>query len=346
MPSFDQIDSNTMPGAAGAQHVLALAGSKMGKSDWVVQACFDGYEVLYIDNDNGFETAKLLLSGAPLEVQKRFHYISPISMIGFTENFVKALGVLRFNERTRDLYNMNSAKPEDRLVELWPLRIRRNVIVSWDSLTSIAFSALLEKSDKMQVDLSDIDKYPREIYGNAGFRVTQVLKVLQLAPFHLIMQAHPVMYEIKEKPSGQTAGSIKEKDMIIVKTLEVPSSTSNVHGETVPKYFNQVGYFSMGAGDKYDLSFETKRGRVSGGTPRSHGDPRTTHRFATLFGKPPAVTDDALPWIRYLTSAEFELERKARAAAAPKLTGGTLGTVAKPATPVNALNALKPPTTK
>lgn len=344
MPSFDKIDDSTLPGAAGARHVLAIGGSKMGKSDWVVQACFDGYEVLYIDKDNGFVTIRRVFESvnAPPEVRARLHYINPESMITFIEDFVKAPGLLRYNERTREVYNMNSAKPDDMIVEIWPLRIRRNVIVTWDSWTSIAWDALMAKAVALGTDLTDMDKWGREIYGNAGFRVTQVLKVLQNAPFHLVMQAHPVMYEIKEKPPGKSGHELKEKDMITVKTLEVPTSTSNVHGETVPKHFNEVGYFSMLIGDKYDLSFETKRGRISGGTPKGHGDPRTNYRFAALFGPPPVIPDGAEPWIRYITKAQLEAERAAKNASAPRLNAGTLGAVPKPA--ATAASVLKPAT--
>ncbi len=333
MPTFDQL-SDYKEGLAGSRHVLLMGGSKMGKTDWIAQAANDGYEILYFDNDNARVTLAATLTPA---AQKRVHYFAPDSeSLGDLMELFIDTAMIRYNFRTNEVYVANSAKPDDKIAELWPARIPRNVIVSFDSWTSVAWSLLRQKAAKMQVDLADIDKWGREIYGNAGFRATNILKHLQLAPFHWVIHGHPVMLEIKEKPPG-VVGDIKEKDMIIRKTIEVPMSTSNVHGESLAKYCNEIGYLSLNAAGKPVLDWRVTRGRISGGSLNSFGDPRVDQRWSVLFGKPQPVVEGALPWIRYYTHADLELERKAKAAAAPRLGGATKPSLAAPTVSQGAL---------
>lgn len=333
MPTIDEMPDSDTP-----QHALIVGETKMGKSSWAVEAARDGYELLYLDRDNGLATIKEDLAN-DLAAKKRIHYLAPESMIDFMELFL-TMPVMVWNERTNLLLNVNALLPTDKLVRIYPGRMKMNMILVIDTWTSLAYSALMAKADKMQVNLEDIDKWGREIYGNAGFRCTNIAKVLQKAPFHQIVMAHSYRHEIKEKPAGIT-GDIKEKDMIIVDTVLVPQSTSGPHGYGMGQYFSQIGWITLNGASIRQLDFSVKKGRIGGGTVRNAKggqifDPRTDGRWSSLFGKP-KVYENQLPWIQHITGEEYKAEIAARNAAAPTLGSKLRPALAAPTVPAGPL---------
>lgn len=316
-----------------AQHVLLIGASKSGKSDWVAQAAKDGFDVIYFDNDNGLPTLLEALQDDQAALS-RVHYFQPEDFLEITTGMLESPQV-RYNERTRLLYQPHTAKDDDIIKIIWPNRIPLTTIVTWDSWTSLCYAALSLAAKNNGVKLTDIDKYGREIYGPAGFKTLQFAEMMKYAPFNLIVQAHPAVYEIKEKPAGfNNAQEIKEKDMIIKETWDIPQGTSNPNGHAIGKNFNQIGWLELNRFDKFELSFKAKHRRTVGGTPQSAGDPRTTHSYRKLFGKglqlPSTMTEK--PWIETLTAAELKA-RLGQKAATPAAV--------KPATPTPTL-ATKP----
>lgn len=322
MATLDQINEEYKNGVAGATHLLLVGHSKTGKSDYVAQAARDGYTVFYIDNDNGFPTLRSQLKG-DLAAQQRVHYFNPVNMFRFVENMLTS-AVVRYSVKTRGDFVSGTASPEDQMVEIFPSLIPRNVIFSIDSWTSLAYSCMCDVAKKAEIELTDIDKYGREIYGPANFHLTQLAQLIQLSPFHSIVQAHSTWYERKEKPPGDTVKDTKEGAMIIRETIEIPISSSNPHGLTLGKFFNEIGYLGITKYDKYEIDFRPKANRVGGGTPNSAGNPRTTHSFKSLFGASPVVAENPdRPWVRSMTAAEFKEAMAARQSTRPKLLTAT-----------------------
>jgi hypothetical protein len=282
MPQLDKMGGYAQA-LKGAQHLLLIAHTKHGKTHYAAQAAIDGYELFYVDKDNGLVTLEAALKDYP-EAQRRVHYFAPESMVEFIES-IYDLPIIRWNFRTNQIHEVNSAKPDDQIAEIIPARIGRNVILCLDTWTSAAYSALMWKAEKMNVDLTDMDKWGREIYGNAGFRMTNVAKRLQNLPFHIINMAHSQQYEIKEKPAGRRVEDIKERDMIIKETLEVPTSTSAPHGLSIGQYFNQIGYITLNSSDKRQIDYRLIKGRIGGGTPNAILDIATTGRWAARSGR-------------------------------------------------------------
>ncbi len=314
------------------QHCLIIGPTKTGKSDWVAQAAIDGYEVIYFDEDNGLITL-LDATKNHIEARSRIHYFNPVNLANALEEFL-TMPIFRYNVRTRSVPSF-SDKLDDRIIEIYPSRLPRNLIFSLDSWSSFCYSAAKNRALELKVSLTDIDKYSREIYGAIGFFATQMATILQHAPFHVIVQAHGGYYERKEKPEGK-AKDITEKDMLIRETTEIPMSTSAPHGFNLGKHFNQIGWTYVDRFDNRVLDFKAINGRIGGGTPGAIGDPRGAYRFATLFGKPgeyPPIEN----WKQVMTSEEM----KARAQASSTMKFAGAGSTQVPKEPAQ-LEAPKP----
>ncbi len=313
-----------------AQHLLLIGKSKLGKSDYVAQACLDGFTVIYVDKDNGMATLVHLLRDHP-EARQRMFYFAPKRMSQFIEGFFTET-IYRHNMRTNERMTYGDLKDDDRILEIIPSRIPHNIIFAVDSATSLANDIIADKAERMKIDILDIDKYTREIYGTVGHRMTQLMILMQNAPFHVILQAHPTSFERKEKPPG-IVGDVTEKMMIIKETTEVPISTSMAHGETLGKYYNQIGHLIIDSANRRRLDFTTIKGRIGGGTPGGIDDPRGAYRFSKLFGhnRITASNDPDRPWTRETTGAALKAATPAGQAAAKKTEGLASGNVTQPA---------------
>ncbi len=303
--------------AASATHLLLIAQTKAGKTDYVAQAAIDGWEILYLDNDNGLKTLGSILGGNP-EALRRVHYFDPADFLGFLTDFVTTKVPLRYDSIAREFRNSTNITPGAIISEIYPFRIPRNVIVVIDSWTTLALAAITKRAFDLKIDLMEVDKYGREIYAGTGFKLTEIAKGIQGSPFDWIVQAHPAIYERKEKPANST-GKIEEKDMIIRETTQIPASTSGPHGFSIGKYFNEIGWLSVDQYGKRKLDFKVIKDRIGGGTADGIEDPRGKYRFSQLFGMPPVVPE-GLPWLIEMTAEEYKAAAAAKFANAPKLS--------------------------
>lgn len=321
MTTFDQALKNI----TAAQHCLMIGHTKMGKTDWLVQAVIDGFTAIVIDKDNAMATLAHRLRDQPVEVQQRLIYFAPKRMSQFIEGFMSE-AIYRHNMRTNERVSFMDLQPDDRIMEIIPSRIPSNVILNVNSWTSLSNDIIEAKAERSKIDLFDIDKHTREIYGAVGFRATQFAIMLQNAPFHVVVEAHPGVFERKERPTG-VVGDVDEKQMIIKETVMIPLSVSMPHGFTMGKFFNQIGWFEVDRMGNRKLDFRTIHGRIGGGTPGGVGDPRKEYSFSNLFGggNPTARIDPDKPWLRYITGEEL----KAQTGAKPGLQSGNIKTPAQ-----------------
>lgn len=300
------------------KHLLLIGPTKFGKTHYSVAAANAGYELLYIDKDNGLTTIR---KDATSDGLSRIHHFNPPSMIDFVEKLLMS-EVVRWNTRINDEYASRTALPDDEIVEIYPMRMDKGVILVLDTWTSLAWSALEAKAKDLNIDLTDVDKWGREVYGTSGFRLTRIAKILQTSPFHQIVMAHNQYYELKEKPPG-IVQAVKEKDMIIRGTVEIPVSSSGPHGYSIGPYFNEIGHLVLNNLEKRAIDFTLKKGRLGAGTPNAILDPNDAGSWAALWGKPPVRDPNTKPWIDYFSAKDFEARRAAVAANAPRLS--TLG---------------------
>ena len=300
MTTLDKMQDDYNRGLAGATHLLLIGHTKTGKSDYVAQAAKDGFQVIYIDRDNGLETLMSSL-GDDMEAKARIHYFAPEDMAGFIEGLLTK-SIFRHNLRTNKEPEF-SDKPTDRIIEFRPTKIPVGTILAIDSWTTLCLQIIEKQAEKRKIDLMDVDKYSREIYGGTGFKATQIATMLQHTPFHVIVQAHPGYYERKEKPAN-VSGKIDEKDMIIRETTQVPISTSMPHGASIGKFFNQIGWLYVDSFDRRVLDFKPQNGRLGSGTPGGIANPRGDYRFSKIFSPaPPYPPSDS--WMTEMTTEEM-----------------------------------------
>lgn len=299
------------------RHLLLIGNTKSGKTRYIIEAIIDGYEVIYVDCDNGLSTIKEVLAGRP-EILSRIHYFSPLDPVWFLSEILGS-SILRYNETRHSEWDRGSMALTDQVAVLQPFKIPRRVLLVIDSWTAMAFAAMKRSARKNQLDLEEADKWGRDTYGPSSFVLTNLLTSIQVARFGVAVIAHVGQYERKVNPKGKVS-EIKEKDMIIVESVAVPLSSSAPHGFTMGKFFTDIGNLMLTPAGR-ELSFIPTHDRISGGTPNKKGDPAKDMRFATLFGKPPAPAEGETQWIRYTDAQTIIDEAK-------------VGTAAKPSSPV------------
>lgn len=294
-----------------ATHLLLMGQTKAGKTHYAAQAAKDGYELLYLDSDHGYATLKQQLKDFP-EAMSRVHYLRLPKPKAFLWEFVQTKGFICYSEKLEGLFLAGvKHNDNDELVLIRPSRIPPNVIVVMDSWSGIASNIVDECAEVLGVDARTAKANTmRPVYGNAGRTATMILKILQFAPFKIITIAHPDMYELKTKPPGK--GKIKEDDMEILKTIQIPLSTSKPHGYSIGKYFTDIGNLRVTATGESELSFKREELQISGGTIGIIGRGKAV-QFAALFGEPPKIEriPTELPWIEYLNYEEFCSRRTA-----------------------------------
>jgi len=332
------LDFSDETGLVIPQHLLLIGQTKAGKSRYIVEAVKDGYECIFVDADNSLSTIRDELKDNK-EALARLHYFAPSNMEVFVVNLLNE-GIFRWNETRNSVYSRANAAPTDRLAQIIPSKIPSRVILAIDSWTSLTYSILRNRAAALKVDLTEIDRYSREIYGGAGFQTTGIAQVIQSLRHHVIVLAHPASYEIKQKPKG-IVGQINEKDMRILEVKQVPISTSLPHGLTIGKYFSQIGnMYVKDPTNQRVLDFKIDANRIGGGTPGGIGDPMKEYRYSKLFGLPKVDPEEYDGWIRYLTAEELAEETAAKAAGKPaskviqrpQVVAGGLVTANKPTT--------------
>lgn len=327
-------------------HLLICGVTKAGKSDYIAQAVKDGFWVIHIDSDNGANTFKQVLKD-DLAAQMRVLHIR-------TENpyevmrLIAETNVVRWNVTKDAPYKVSGVpgavqmEPNDLITEIRVNKIPRGVILAVDGWTSVGTGAIKEACKSFQVKWESMGIKSQAVLGEAGTRCTIIAAALQMAPFHVIVHAHGVFYEILEKPEGLIRDNKKQEDMTIKETILIPESCTKPHGYKLGKFFNEIGWMEIDRRERYVLDFKKRFDRIGGGTPGGIGDPRTDYRFSKLFGPPVSYTEDEVAefWREYPVSAIVSTQAApSPVAQKPAVPSGDLPSAGNP-TGKNALSMM------
>lgn len=306
-------------------HMMIIGQTKAGKTRYVVEAVKDGYHVVYVDTDNGLRTIQQELEGDQ-EALSRVHYFRPNNISTFLEKlFIQ--GEFEYDEVRGAVASRLESKPDNQVAVLRAMGMAQpGVILVIDSWTSLAFNITQLKAEKANNPIQSMDKMDRDLYSVVGNKLTFLANMIQHAPFHVIVQAHPGSYEILRKPENTVAKDIKEGDMIVDRVVEIPVSSSGKHGLNLGKHFTDIGWISIDRTSRRVLDFEPKYGRISGGAFSGKGDPMDKMRFSKLIGPAPKEVDvDA-----FVTYSTFEELHPAPTQSKQNTSGATtLGTPTK-----------------
>lgn len=331
---------NDVPVSHDATHLLIIGNTKTGKSTYSAQAVLDGWPMIYIDADNGLSALRRSLKGN-VEAMKRVHYFRTEKPSAFLKALLQN-AVFRWNTTQDCEYASFSAKPTDEIADMRPARIPREVILNVDSWTAVSLDAMDIGAENKKTELEKMvaDNKAQGVYQDAGLNLSIVLSVLQQTKFHVIVQAHPGVFEKLEKPAGKRLSDIKQGDMIIKDTIDIPLSCSKPHGHTMGKFFTDIAWLELDRMEDTIISFKRRYGRISGGTLDVEGLV-SEYSFSKTFGKPSAPYDfeNESRWIRYITHAEFAASVQVAKDSQPKPAGAPVPGVIT-AKPANAMAAM------
>lgn len=279
MPRLDTVEEEVTP-----VHLLLIAPTKFGKSTYTAEAALAGFNVLYIDADNGKSTLIHTLKGNP-EALARIHHVQTTNPAQFLEAMFEATKVFRWNLTTDKVYMKATAAPDDVIftLDIQKFFEERDLILAVDSWTTVAYNALKVGAGKAGAKVQDFKEVGQAVYGTAGNLVNYLCVVLQQLPMHVIVQAHLGFYERYSKPAK--VANPKQKEMILEETLEVPISTSNPQSDKMGKYFNHIGHLTVDNIGRRLIDFTTKPRRTGGGPPNRIA-PTTELGFAQLTQPP------------------------------------------------------------
>lgn len=329
MATLDELNEEE---SEGAVHLLLVGPSKAGKTRYIIELIKDGFEVLYIDNDNGLSTLRRGLLGNK-EAMSRVHYVKTQNIWNFCVYFF-ARDKFQWNETQDEIFSERTAAEDDKILQLYRKQIPMGVVLVIDSWTSVKTQLMLDSAKKNNVSYEVFNEQGMAVYGDASRRADVMLMNLQAHPGHVIVQAHQEQYEILEKPKGQMSESTKMKNLIMKDNVTVPMSVSRPHGFAMSKFFNEVGWLRISPMGKFVLDFQQKADRVGGGSPMAEGDPMTAMRFSTLFAKPRPVQQG---WIRTVPVAELRAEAEESARIAAEAKAATAANTTAKASPTPSL---------
>jgi len=285
-------------------HLLAIADSKAGKSVYGAQAAIDGFTMIYIDSDNGASALKYAMKDKP-EARKRTFYLPTSRPMTFLTNFLRstpARPMVWMPDRNQ-LWSklLPGVADDERVWKFAASEIPKQWLVNIDSWTSTSSDALGIGSAEQKAEL--LEGTNQGIYGEANANLTYICNLLQKVPYHVMVQAHGTKYEVYDKPPGST-GVVKQKDLILRETKEVPVSCSRPHGETMVSRFNHIGWLYVNNLGGTEIDFTRKPGRVGGGPPNRKAKVEDLPFSKLTNGVPEPVTCDTW-WIEG-THAEFK----------------------------------------
>lgn len=262
MPTLD-----TIPPEVGPVHLLLVAPSKAGKSTYCAEAALDGFELIYVDADNGLSALRYRLKDNK-EAMSRVDYHRTTKPDNWLKGVLRSTSLRPFYWRpgVETIWTEKMNLADDDPVQRFDItKVPKSAVFVIDSWTSLASDALEMFRPGQAAPL--LDGVDQSIYGQAKSICDFLCNIIQGLPFHVIVQAHAGKYEIYEKPVGVLAGQAKQKDMKLIDSIDIPVSSSRQAGFEMGKRFNHIGWLSMNNLGSPTIDFTRKANRVGGGPP-------------------------------------------------------------------------------
>lgn len=305
---------NETPSDSNFVHLLLIAPSKTGKSTYAAEAAIDGFNLIYIDADNGLSALvnRIGKEKNAEEIRKRVNYMGTTRPRQFVSSFLRSNTIkpLLWAERLDKPWSANMAdmQPDDSVFVLDITSVPANYLLVIDSWTSLCQDALQQLRPEQKAPL--LEGVDQSIYGEAKSGVDFICNIMQMLRLHVMVQAHDTRYEIYEKPKNQTAAETKQRDMTLIDTLQVPIGTSRISGLEMAKRFNHIGWLEVSPNGMVDIDFTRHPKRVSGGPPNRKA--RTTDlsflKVVTEAGgflPTDPIPAGATPWFQIRTHAQL-----------------------------------------
>lgn len=317
--------------------LLLIGDGKCGKSHFAGMAAAAGFKVLYLDGDVGKPTIQSL----PIEARRNIMLLDVAdTLLGgikdsrFFDTFKEftTSTTFRWNKTKNQLSSRKYDEPTDVIVEVKPAKMDSSCILILDSWTGLTESMTTAAALAGNVDLETAKTSEmRPVYQMAGIKATQMLQCIRSLRCHVIVLAHPDEYAHTRKPEGRKVSDIKETDLIVEWTKQIPKSTSKPQSLQMAKYFTDVSWMTVSRdGKERRLDFRLNDGRVSGG----HFDAEKSteeYSFANLVkkigGKVPDGPVDTSHWLNITSPQQVAANN---AASGTQVLDGTKSQTVKP----------------
>lgn len=314
MPTLDETQEES-----GPVHLLLVAGTKVGKSTYAAEAAIDGFNMIYLDADNGLSALRRAIMGVKDESARkaalqRVHYMRTTHPQLFTKLLLRSTDKrpLLWVPSLNRAWSASIQGVEDD-TEVWYINAKAIppdyifVVDSWTALTQDALEQFRPEQAAPLLEGTD-----QRIYGEAKSIADFISNMIQAAPFHVIVQAHPTRYEIYDKPKNTLGRDMKQAAMTLIETIEVPISTSRPGGLELGKRFNHIGWLEVNPTGTVDIDFTRKVSRVSGGPPnaRKRTTELTFRELVTLSGGALPKPDPDPQWFKLTTHGELLASQK------------------------------------
>lgn len=251
---------------------LIIGDGKCGKSHLAGMAAAAGFKVLYLDGDVGKPTIQSL----PIEARRNIILLDVAdTLLGgvkdsrFFDTFKEftTSTTFRWNKTQGKLSSRKTDQPTDVILEIKPAKMDSSCILVLDSWTGLTESMTTAAAIAGNVDLETAKTSEmRPVYQMAGIKATQMLQCIRSLRCHVIVLAHPDEYAHTRKPEGRKVSDIKETDLVVEWTKQIPKSTSKPHSLQMAKYFTDVSWMTVSRdGKERRLDFRLNDGRISGG---------------------------------------------------------------------------------
>lgn len=303
-------------------NVMCYGDAKTRKTTWAMQAAEMGYDVLFLNGDQGQD---IITNNFSKEAKRRIRMIELQPKQGngsimtlFLAHLLKGNDII-WNDTTREIVSRMRPESGHDYFLISPRKLTNNTVLVLDSWTALVTSTISRISDEKNIDLSEVAKLEWTQYGPSGMYLDWAIEQFKALNSHNIVIAHAqTIDKYKQDPTDN-------KKMVLVSSKTKPISSSKNHSEKIAKYFD-ILYFKM-IGNQFYVDASADQNRDGG----SRIIPPKNYSFAELGFKEYAALAKIAPPIKDGVMAGCELVRAAdvadyyskSASPAPSQTVGT-----------------------
>jgi len=213
--------------------ILEYGPAKSKKTWWIGKAAEAGYNVLFLDGDNGWHILKQIKP----EAQKRIQIIDARDKLGqpmfaaFLTSLLKR-GKIVWDNKARKIENI---KPNENCIAIDLNKFGQFDIVVIDSWTALARSLMLQYAKEHMIDLTDADDQDEDKWGYyrwAGTLINWLATQFTALDCHIAVIGHADQYEKRSKDGKSVIFSKRQV-----------KSTSGPNAMQLPSQFSEILYF-------------------------------------------------------------------------------------------------------
>lgn len=229
---------------------------KMKKTWWAGKAAEDGFNVILLDGDNGFqilrninETGKTRLSRVACHDRIGDPVFAP-----YIIRLLKQKKMFWDETERKPIISMSAIREDHDYSYLDLNKLTSRDVLVLDSFTRLCTSINMRYAVENNIDMSDAEKWEWEGYAYGGMLVDWILNSLSAIPCHVIVIGHSTVYE---KYEG------RGRDRTLVSSTTVMKSTSGPKSMTVPTDFSDILFFEK-QGNNFRINTRSEPDRIGG----------------------------------------------------------------------------------